>query len=191
MPRDWNWCKYDKKGIYALAKKTKTKINSFPSIGTYQKIYFEFYKGIKFIPFLDYFNYNKDFALKILQEDYEFKPYPYKHYESIFTRFYQGYILPKKFKVDKRRIHLSNLIITGQKERGEVLEILKISPYPSEKDLKEDKEYFLKKMLWSENDLVNYINRPVKSHYDYPTERYRFDFLSKLNKKIKSNLKIK
>lgn len=186
MPTNWNWCKFDKKGIFSLAKRSNININSFPSIGTNEKIFFEIIHGIKFIPFLDYFPYNKKNALKVLKDEYKFKPYPYKHYESIFTRFYQGYILPKKFNVDKRKVHFSNLIITGQQTRDYSIRLLNQIPYPSEKDLEEDKNYFLKKMLWDEKQLDDYISRPFRSHYDYPTERPRFELMSKSYKKFKS-----
>ena len=78
-------------------------------------------------------------------ENYNYKPYPYKHYESIFTRFYQGYILPKKFGIDKRRVHLSNLIVTNVITRNDAIKIMEEPHYSSKKLLDEDKEYFLKK----------------------------------------------
>ena len=56
--------------------------------------------------FLDYFDYNKVDAIELLKNKYDFKPYPYKHYESVFTRFYQGYILPNKFNRGKKNSRL-------------------------------------------------------------------------------------
>ena len=73
------------------------------------------------------------------------KRYPYKHYESVFTRFYQAFILPQKFNVDKRRLHLSTLIVAGQMDRDTALELMELSPYPDEMQNQIDKEYFLKK----------------------------------------------
>ena len=107
MPKSWNWLKLDAKNIKAIHKKYGTqKIKTFPLISTMQWIYCEYFKGIKWLPLLDYFEYNKNNALNLLENKYGYKPYPYKHYESVFTRFYQGYILPNKFKVDKRKLHL-------------------------------------------------------------------------------------
>ena len=118
MPLNWNWFKHDKKNIINLGKKRKIKLNTFPVIGTFDFIINEFIKKIKWISFLDYLDYyNKFEALDILQNKYSYKPYPFKHYESIFTRFYQGYILPNKFNVDKRKVHLSTLIISNQISR--------------------------------------------------------------------------
>ena len=110
-------------------------------------VYYLIIKNIKWISFLDYFEYNKFDAIEILREKYGFKPYPYKHYESIFTRFYQGYLLPYKFGIDKRILHYSTLIISGQISREEALKnIQNKHAYPNDALLNEDKEYFLKKI---------------------------------------------
>ncbi len=165
IPENWNWFKWDKKNIKNLAKRNRVKLKTFPAIGTLDKVYYEFIKGVKWISFLDYLpRYNKFEALDILRNNFSYKPYPYKHYESIFTRFYQGFILPVKFGVDKRKHHLSTLILSGQLSKEEALKLLKEIPYPSEEDLIEDIEYFLKKMGWSKYDLINHLERPEKTH---------------------------
>ncbi|HEX7762452.1 MAG TPA: N-acetyl sugar amidotransferase, partial [Cellvibrio sp.] len=107
MPTDWNWFKYDKKNIKAIAKRfAGIKLDTFPALGTLNLVWSKFVRGINWASILDLMDYNKFEAMNELQATYKYKPYPYKHYESIFTRFYQGYILPEKFAVDKRRIHL-------------------------------------------------------------------------------------
>jgi hypothetical protein len=87
-----------------------------------------------------------------------------------FTRFYQGFILPTKFGVDKRRLHLSTLIMNGDMTRDEALAALDGIPYESEKLLRSDTTYFLKKMGWSREKLADYLARPGKPHDAYPTE---------------------
>ena len=84
---------------------------------------------------------------------------PYKHYESLFTRFYQGYILPEKFGVDKRKNHFSSLIVSGQMERREAIDLLDCPTYPDEMKLIRDKRMFLKKMRWRQDKLDEYIAR--------------------------------
>lgn len=174
MPKGWNWYKYDKKNIKDICSKAggKSSQKSFPYISTLDRVVFRKIHQINWISFLDYFQYDKEAAKRLLVDCYRYKPYPYKHYESIFTRFYQGYILPEKFKVDKRLPHLSALVVNGQYSREEGLEILKTSPYPSERDLELDKEYFLKKMGWSAQDLVDYLGRPGVDHDRYGSEVY-------------------
>jgi len=113
--------------------------------GVVDYVLYDRIRKIKWIPFLDYTEYNKEAVLIELEAKYGYKRYPYKHYESIFTRFYQGYILPRKFHIDKRRLHLSTLIASGQMTRDEALKKVDGIPYPSHTELEEDISYFLKK----------------------------------------------
>lgn len=184
MPPKWNWFKYDKKNIYALAKLNNVKIKSFPSVGTFDYIANKIIRGIEWVPFLDNLDYQKSSALNNLVKYYNYKPYPYKHYESIFTRFYQGYILPNKFSVDKRRIHFSTLIASGQMTRDEAVQGLQGMAYASEDDLKEDINYFIKKMRWSISDLTEYISRDEVDHKYYGSEVDLWNRLESIYKKI-------
>lgn len=187
MPKNWNWFKYDKKNIFSIVKKFgSVKIKTFPSIGTLKLGYMTYVKKIKWISFLDYFDYSKNEALEILKT-YCYKPYPYKHYESVFTRFYQGYILPNKFNVDKRKVHLSALICSGQMSREEAMGLMLQIPYPSAEELRSDTDYFLKKMGWGEERLREYINREPKTHALYDSEKPMFDILNDLRKRKTKN----
>jgi N-acetyl sugar amidotransferase len=184
IPESWNWFKYDKRNIKAIAKQFRNaKLKTFPAIGTFGRMWHEVVRQRKWVSFLNYFDYNKNDALEELTRDYGYKPYLYKHYESIFTRFYQGYILPKKFGVDKRRHHLSTLIISKQMLRDEALKLLDCIPYPSEKELEEDRDYFLKKMGWSLLQFEHYLNRPEKSHSIYASEKKLYNYLCSFYKK--------
>jgi len=185
MPVGWNWFKYDKKNIKSIGRcNGKIKLESFPAIGVYELLWHQFGNRIKWIHFLDHFDYQKEQAVTVLQRDFKYKPYPYKHYESVFTRFYQGYILPTKFHVDKRRLHLSNLIMSGQLSRDAALSILEKTPYPNVNELEADKLYFLKKMGWSEAMLEDYLSRPEKTHEYYASERKLWKSLIGMHKYI-------
>lgn len=185
MPRSWGWFKKDSKNIKEIALKFRgVHLNTYPTISTLSYIYYEFFRKIRWIRFLDYFEYNKSKVTALLSEKFNYKPYPYKHYESIFTRFYQGYILPEKFGVDKRRLHLSNLVVTGQMTRDEALNWLQDIPYPSKELMEEDKRYFIKKMKWTESKLKEYIARPEIPHLSYPSERPLWNSLASLYKKM-------
>jgi N-acetyl sugar amidotransferase len=187
MPANWNWFKLDKTNIFDIAKKkAKIKPRTFPSIGVFNYLYFRYIKKVQWIPFLDYIEYNKSNAMTLLEREYDYKKYPYKHYESIFTRFYQGFLLPNKFNVDKRKLHFSSLIISGQMSRYEALEALKEPAHVSESSVNEDVKYFLKKMKWSKNDLDFYLKRPEKSHYLYKSERWMWNILLNLNNTLNS-----
>lgn len=186
MPKAWNWLKFDKHHIKGLGKRNGIKkFNTFPTIGTLDFIWYEFVCRIHWTPFLDYFDFNKNAAMQALEFEHSYKPYPYKHYESIFTRFYQGYILPTKFLIDKRRLHLSTLIATDQMKRDDAIHDLEGIPYPNLESLEEDKRYFLKKMGWNSERLTQYINAPKVLHEKYASERPLWDFLMRIYKSIR------
>jgi len=182
IPENWNWFKYDSKNIHKLARTRGVRIRTFPAFSTIDLIKYELVKRIHWISFLDYLpDYNKFEAMEKLKKEFGYKPYPYKHYESIFTRFYQGYILPEKFNVDKRKVHLSTLIISGQLTREEAIRQMQgRNAYFSEKDLSQDIDYFLKKMRWTRSQLEEYLKRPEKSHKIYGSEKAKYQTLSKI-----------
>lgn len=183
MPNGWNWFKFDVKNIKSIARKRGVKsFKTFPDLGVLKYVWYEYVRKIHWISFLDLLDYKKEDALKLLEIECQFKRYPYKHYESVFTRFYQGFILPEKFGIDKRKVHLSTLIVTGQLTRDEAIESLSKIPYPSIKNLNEDREYFLKKMNWSEGDLRDYLLRPGRPHDVYGTELPLWKKLSRIYK---------
>ena len=186
MPPSWNWYKFDKRNIKDIANKFGVKnLNTFPYIGTIKLAINNVIFKCKWIPFLDFFDYKKSNATDELVKEFSYKPYPYKHYENVFTRFYQGYILPNKFNVDKRKLHFSSLILSNQMTRVEAIKVLKKMPYESEVLLNEDKEYFIKKMDWSFNDLNLYLQREAKNHNYYKSEINLYKKLKKLRNFIK------
>jgi N-acetyl sugar amidotransferase len=192
LPRAWTWNKFDKRNIYALTKQFGgTKIKTFPALGSWDYAWLHYIKLIQANPFLDYFPYNKFESLKVLQEKYGYKPYPYKHYESIFTRFYQGYILPEKFGVDKRKVHLATLVISGQITREDALKSISEIPYPSLQALEEDKIYFLKKMGWTKQQLEEYLKKPEVLHDFYPSERKLYETIANLPNMLPTSLKVR
>jgi len=171
MPAEWNWYKLDRRNIKAISKHHGgPTLTSFPAIGTLQRIRYLLVHRIEWISFLDMFEYRKETALAHLESHFGYKRYPYKHYESVFTRFYQGYLLPEKFQVDKRRTHLSTLIASGQMSRSEAITLLTTPPYPQASDLEVDLEFFLRKMRWTRRELNDYLERPRREHSQYKSE---------------------
>ena len=84
-------------------------------------IYYTQIRKIKINPILNYVEYNKSEAMDVIEEKLGWVNYGGKHYESIYTRFFQSYILPRKFNIDKRKAHLSTLINSGQITRDMAL----------------------------------------------------------------------
>ncbi len=181
MPESWNWLKFDAKNIRAIHKKYGTKkIKTHKLISVSSFFYYRFLCKIDWVPFLDYYEYRKDDALKLLEEEYDYRRYPYKHYESVFTRFYQGHILPNKFKIDKRKLHLSNLILTDQLSRSKALELLSEDPYPSNEQFKTDFNFVLKKFEMSEDEFEHYLSEPRVEHSKFPNSKKTWDQLKKI-----------
>jgi N-acetyl sugar amidotransferase len=182
LPKAWAWCKMDKRNIKDLGSRQRIRLRTFPAIGTVGYVWNTIVRRRRWVWFLDYLDFNKAEVLAELQAKFDYKPYPYKHYESVFTRFYQGYILPEKFGVDKRKLHFSSLIISNQMTREEALEGLRGIPYSSEKALEADKTYFLKKMGWTRVQLDEYIRRPRRPHTDFASESQLFDACTRFRK---------
>lgn len=189
LPRSWANNSIDLKSLKAIQKIFGTvKLKSYPQLGIYKRlIYYRFIKKIKGINILDYLHYNKNEAKEFLKTELSWRDYGGKHYESKFTRFFQAYYLPTKFGFDKRRAHLSSLIVSGQIIREQALDELKKELYP-EKQLQEDKEFVCKKLGITESEFEQIMARPIKTYNDYPTNHNDiiFKFLRLLsNKKVK------
>ncbi|MEP6739528.1 MAG: N-acetyl sugar amidotransferase, partial [Caldimonas sp.] len=184
VPRNFNWNKFDRKNILAIAERNSVAVRSLPMIGVWRYVWHRLVRRTRWVPFLDYVDYNKPRCIDTLVEQVGFRPYPYKHYESIFTRFYQGYLLLAKFGVDKRRMHLSSLICSGQMSRAEAELLLSRSPYPDPDDLQIDIEYFQKKMDWSERDLADYLARPPRPHDAFASEAELYAKLLRLQQRF-------
>lgn len=171
MPPGWNHFKRDARNIRAIHKRFgKVPIKTHHLLSVIDYVWYERARKIKWISFLDYFPYVKSDAVEILQIECGYRPYPYKHYESVFTRFYQAYILPRKFGYDKRRLHLSTLIVSGQINRDEAIEMLRTDPYPDQRQMEQDKAFVLKKLGFSDKYFNEYIAAPGIPHAAYGTE---------------------
>jgi hypothetical protein len=143
-------------------------LKSFVHYGPWRFLYYALVKRIRWIPILDYLDYQKSAALDVLQKELGWQYYGTKHYESIYTRFYQGYILPRKFGFNKRRLHLSSLIWSGQLRREDALAQIEAEDYPvHQQDV--DKAYCLKKLRLTERAFEEIMNAPPKTFWDYPS----------------------
>ncbi len=186
LPKRWYHTKLDVLNLKAIHKKNgKIKLKTYPTFNYLKKAYSNNILKLKIVSLLDYLDYNKDEAKKIITEQFGWRDYGGKHYESIFTRFYQGYILPVKFKVDKRKAHLSTLINSGQMSREEALKEIARPPYEPEQ-LEKDKEFVLKKFGFSEKEFDEIMNMPVRSHLEYASYlKYHYKYEVWLSKKMK------
>lgn len=172
LPSHWIFNKADHVNLLDIHRQygTTRKLKTFPLYNTVLKKYCNNILKVRSFSPLNYVDYNKARVKEIIIKELGWRDYGGKHYESIFTRFYQGYILPTKFGVDKRKAHLSNLICSGQITRDEALLELQEPIYDPEL-LKVDMEFVLKKLGLSRNEFDQLMKLPPRSHYDFATER--------------------
>lgn len=169
LPNHWTYKKQDYINIKAIHKKFGTKeLITYPFLDRKMKRFIK-KSGVEFVNYLNWVPYIKNEVKLVLQKELNWKDYGGKHYESIWTRFYQGYILPVKFKIDKRKAHLSTLICSGQITREEALEEMKNAPYDPIL-LEQDKAFVLKKLGLTESEWGAIMTAPVKSHKDFDVE---------------------
>ncbi len=101
--------------------------------------------GVTKMNLLDYVPYTKTGAIEFLTNTFGWEYYGGKHFESRFTKWFQSVYLPQKFGYDKRRYHLSCLVLNGEMTREEALSELERPPYPAD-EMAEDEAYILKKL---------------------------------------------
>lgn len=175
LPYHWTYNKKDYINIKAIHKKYgERELQTFPFLDRKMKKFIE-NSGVEFINYLNWIPYIKDEVKKILQQELEWRDYGGKHYESIWTRFYQGYILPVKFGVDKRKAHLSTLICSGQITKEEALKEMQTPPYDEEL-LTVDKEFVLKKLGLTEAEFDQIMIQPIRDHREFETEGSFFNY---------------
>ena len=187
LPRSWARGHLDFKYISSIVKKFgKVKIRQFPHLTLFRLLLYNLFGNLKLISLLDYVDYNKSDATKILEDNLGWIRYGSKHYESVYTRFYQGFILPRKFNIDKRKAHLSTLICSGQIDRESALNEIKLPPYLDSDLLRQDLEFVRKKLNLTSSEFDKIMNAPPKSIRDYPNnflliEKFRsiYNFLKK------------
>ena len=162
MPSQWMHDNKDLILLNDIHKKYGTKkLKTFPKLGYIKLLYYTFFRGIKYVGILNYLNYDKNEAIDLLESKFGWRKYEGKHFESIYTRFFQGYILPKKFNIDKRLAHYSSLIITNQMKRDEALLQLQESPYNKDKII-EDLNYICQKFNITPDVFSAIMSLPIK-----------------------------
>lgn len=185
MPKGWTWKKEDWVNIKDICTKNGfSDFKTYPHLPFWKKMYYNFVLKTEVVQLLNYAHYDKEEAKKLLIEKFDWKDYGGKHFESVFTRFYQSYILPEKFDIDKRKAHLSNLVLSGQITRIEAVEEMK-KPICDPKQLQEDKEYVLKKLGFSENEFNTIMHFKPVAHSQYKTESTYWNNYFKLIKILK------
>ena len=174
-PLDWMYYQSDSVQLLDIHRRFGTRpLVNFPTTSIlYNKFYLPYIKGIKLLRPLDFIPYVKKNAMELLEEKYGWQSYPEKHYESRFTKFYEGYWLPTKFGYDTRRVKYSSMILTNQMTRDNALEMLKNPPF-DEKIIMREFAYVATKLGISVEELQCYLSAPNRSYRDYRSQAYLY-----------------
>jgi N-acetyl sugar amidotransferase len=173
LPRAWYYAKGDFENIKGIHRSFgELPMKHLPKLGVWQKMYYQRVKQILQLQVLELIPYKKMAARQFLMDEFGWKDYGGKHYESLFTRFYQSYILPTKYGIDKRKAHLSNLILNGEITRSEALDQLSAPPDDPGRQ-KADKRYVAKKLGWSEAEFDEILALPPRRHEEFGTDVFQ------------------
>ena len=171
----------------------KVPLKTYPLCGMLKyRLLYHFIYGMKRVFPLDYVIYDKEKAMELLHEKYGWTKYENKHYENVFTRFFEGYYLPHKFGFDTRKNVCSSQILAGTMTRDEALKVLSQQPYDPEQ-MEQDKEYVAKKMGITAEEFDEIIAQPNKTPADYKNQMWIIRlgvFISKLIGSENRNLRV-
>lgn len=184
-PMEWLYYGTDFSQINDIREKYGTsKMEAYPFSSIFRhKLYLRYIRGVKVVKPLNYMPYIKSDALKLLEKEYGWKPYPQKHFESRFTKFYESYWLPERFGFDTRKVQYSSLILTGQMTRAEALKKLEKPAYDPE-TIEDEFNYIATKLKISPDELRGYFTMPKKYYWDYKNRKTVFNIGAKVLKAI-------
>ena len=154
-------------------------MNKLPLLSNYRKIWDKKILHIESLRPLNYIDYNRERALKELNDFCDFEYYGSKHLENTLTKFIQVWWFYNRYGVDKRRSHLSSMIVSGQMTRDEALKELQNPPY-NEDEMKEEIAGLLPKLGISEKEFEEILKQPPKQHTDY-----KIDLITKIVNKLR------
>lgn len=186
MPSAWMEDAKDLRLIRSIHRQFGTRpLETFPSMSLTRLAYYTFVRRIRYVGILNYVDYTKATAMRTLEEEMGWRPYGSKHFESIYTRFYQAYVLPRRLGFDKRRPHLSSLIVSGQITREDALRQLADEPMEAAR-IAEDKAYVRQKFRLSESEFDAIMNLPPKTTANYPNSLRLFQTVAPLVRQAKA-----
>lgn len=185
LPPGWNHRKTDLKNLRAINRAfERAPMTTVPQLSTLGMMFHRRVLKIEDIGILSYTDYVKERAIAELQKELGYRPYEKKHFESIITRFYQGYILPTKFGIDKRKFHYALLIHSGQMTRAEALADLELPTY-APRQQQADKIYVCKKFGLSIAEFDALMAEKPHSHYEWPSDERELQFGIKAQRKLR------
>lgn len=179
LPAAWGYDASDPRSLLAIHKAFgKGKLKHYPIHSTFAKlIYYPFIAKMRTHRPLEWIDYNKNEAKRVLMSELGWRDYGGKHYESVFTKFFQAHYLPEKFGYDKRKAHLASLVVSGQMSKEQAKSELEKPLYDSV-ELNEDRVFWVKKLGISMDDYNRIMAEPPKFYSDYPNNKAFYDWIN-------------
>lgn len=186
LPSSWGYNASDLRHLKAVHSRFGTRrLGDYPTLAFWARYFwYPFIRGIRSIRILDYMPYDKVAAKEIIQRELGWRDYGGKHYESVFTRFFQAYYLPVKFGYDKRRAHLSSLIVSRQMTKEQAIAELE-QPTASAELLTRDKEFIAKKIGISVETFDTLVATKPRSFREFPSNEWLFKLKTRLFKVLR------
>jgi len=164
---DWSYGHSDWRYIRDVHSRFgRHRLRTYPHFSLPYLMWVNGVRRVRTISILNYVEYDKAAAMKHLEQELGWVNYGGKHHESVYTRFYQGYVLPRKFGVDKRYGHLSDLINAGQVAREAALEEVKRPTYDPELQL-EDRRYVIRKLELTDAEFDTIMAAPRRTFREF------------------------
>ncbi|WP_460800585.1 N-acetyl sugar amidotransferase [Microbacterium sp. GXF6406] len=180
LPQSWGYNASDAKHVRGIHRRFgKVKLKTYPLMGLFKRhLWYPHVRGIETVKPLNLMPYKYDEAKRVIADELNWRDYGGKHYESVFTRYFQGYYLPRKFGFDKRLAHYSSLILSDQLTREEALALCESENYPE--DLRrQDHEFIAKKLGITVAQMDAFYDLPNKDYTDYPNAKRQWDLAMK------------
>ena len=182
------WMYYQSDGLQLTdihGKFGRVALKTFPVTSIlWHKIWLPYFRGVKVHRPLNLLPYTKEEAKELLIKRFGWQPYPQKHFESRFTKFYESYWLPVRFGYDVRKVQYSSLILTGQMTRANALKLLDKPPYDKDAISNEIK-FVANKLEVSADELMGYMELPKKTYKDFKNQMWLYKFGAKIMQKLR------
>lgn len=189
FPKAWHGSAMDAINLRAIHRRFGERpLRHYRTISFFEHyILYPLVKKMRTVRPLNYMPYDKASAIRELEAAIGWRSYGRKHGESLFTKLFQNYYLPTKFGFDKRRPHLSSLVVSGQLTRDEALAQLREPLYdPAELEL--DISYFCKKLRITRAQFDEFMRAPSHHYTDFPTWNSRYRLLKRAQRLVEASL---
>lgn len=171
LPSSWGYNANDSWNLMDIYANYGTRrLVNYPRVSFWElNFLLPYVQAMKIIRPLEYIEYNKSNVKNFLIKELGWRDYGGKHYESVFTKFFQAYYLPSRFGYDKRKAHLSSLIVSGQLTRNAAIDELKLPLYDPH-ELEQDRVYFTKKLGITIDEFEVLLKIPINNYSNFKNQ---------------------